>query len=69
LAPVDSLAQGLHAVRLSENEQDRVRQGQRLIITDDFDGTVRMYGPDGFLGIGQLHQRRLQPTRVLNLKD
>jgi tRNA pseudouridine55 synthase len=69
LAPVDSLAQGLHAVRLSENEQDRVRQGQRLIITDDFDGTVRMYGPDGFLGIGALSQRRLQPTRVLNLKD
>jgi hypothetical protein len=46
-----------------------VRQGQRLIITDDFDGTVRMYGPDGFLGIGTLSQRRLQPTRVLNLKD
>jgi tRNA pseudouridine55 synthase len=69
LAPVDSLAQALHPLALDQTQQERVRQGQRLALADTFCGDVRMYGPDGFLGIGHLQQGRLQPTRILHLKD
>lgn len=67
LLPVDSLMPGMPQLQLDEVQVKRLAQGQRLSLDTGLpDGKVRLYGPQGFVGLGALLGRRLAPDRLLS---
>jgi tRNA pseudouridine55 synthase len=67
LLPVDSLLPDMPKLQLDEVQIKRMAQGQRLgLDTGLSDGRVSLYGPQGFVGVGQLQGRRLAPERLLS---
>ncbi len=64
LAPVDALLQTMPMMNISEREVPLLLHGQRLP-TDSADGRFRLYGPQGFLGVGSVENHVLHPARLL----
>lgn len=68
LKPADQALVHLAAVRLPEETAARLLLGQRLSGLEERDqGLVRVYGPEGFLGIGEADGRGgLKPRRLIS---
>ena len=67
LLPVDSLMPTFPRLQLDELQIKRMAQGQRLGLDTGLpDGRISLYGPQGFVGVGQLQGRRLAPERLLS---
>lgn len=66
LTPPDRALEYLPAVKLCEQQAQRIVQGQRLSgLRALHVGQVRIYGPQGFLGIGEMEgQGHLRPVRL-----
>lgn len=66
LLPPDRALQHLPAIVLDSHHAARLRQGQRLAgLEAGHRGRVRVYGPDEFIGIGEMDGAgRLQPVRL-----
>jgi tRNA pseudouridine55 synthase len=66
LTPPDRALGHLPSVTLDEQDAARLRQGQRLAgLRSEASGQVRVYGPDQFLGVGEMDgQGRLRPMRL-----
>ena len=72
LLPLDALMQTLPAVYLSQNDCDRLQNGQRLALALECRGRVRVYGPDKMMvGTARVNDRGvLAPERLIaNKKD
>ncbi|HLY95938.1 MAG: tRNA pseudouridine(55) synthase TruB [Sideroxydans sp.] len=67
LMPLDSLVQDLPRLELDETQANRMAQGQKLGLTDDFPpGKRRLYSSGRFIGVGELEAGRLVPGRLLS---
>jgi len=67
LMPLDSLVQDLPRLDLDEVQASRMAQGQKLGVTDDFPpGKRRLYAAGRFIGLGELANGRLVPSRLLS---
>jgi tRNA pseudouridine55 synthase len=67
LLPLDSLVQDLPRVELDETLASRLAQGQRLGLGDGYpDGKRRLYAAGRFIGLGELANGRLAPSRLLS---
>jgi tRNA pseudouridine55 synthase len=67
LMPLDSLVQDLPRLELDETQANRMAQGQKLGLTDDFPpGKRRLYAAGRFIGVGELEAGRLVPSRLLS---
>ena len=67
LLPVDSLLPTMPRLHLDAVQIKRMAQGQRLGLDTGLpDGRVRLYGAQGFVGVGLLQGRRLAPERLLS---
>ncbi len=67
LMPLDSLVQNLPRLELDEVQANRLAQGQKLGLTDEFpSGKRRLYAGGRFIGIGDLEGGRLVPGRLLS---
>jgi tRNA pseudouridine55 synthase len=67
LLPLDSLVQDLPRLELDEVQAGRLAMGQRLGLTDDFpSGKRRLYAAGRFIGLGELANGRLAPSRLLS---
>lgn len=65
--PVDALLQDMPLLELDTVQIRRLAQGQRLGLDTGLpDGKVRLYGQQGFIGVGILDGRRLAPDRLLS---
>ena len=66
MIPPDLALPHLPAVELEEQESSRLQQGQRLAgLAERHQGRVRVYGPDGFLGVGEMDgEGHLKPVRL-----
>ncbi|MFP4207087.1 MAG: tRNA pseudouridine(55) synthase TruB [Wenzhouxiangella sp.] len=69
LQPADRALVHLPAVELSADEARRLQLGQRLpaACAGEVDGLVRLYGPAGFFGIGEVEVRGLKPKRLFQI--
>ena len=67
LLPPDRALEHLPEVRLDEDQVRRVRLGQKLAgLHEPHDGSVRIYGAETFVGIGEMDgEGRLRPKRLL----
>lgn len=74
LLPMDALLTHLPIVRLTKDETDRIKMGQRLNIKDrivdlrfdDENLQIRLYLNDDFVGLGRVESNgRLQPIKVV----
>lgn len=69
LAPVDALLEGFPKTALSANDAQLILQGQPLNLPGQGKSPgdcARLYGPDGFLGLGQWKEDgRLWPKRLI----
>lgn len=66
LLPLDCMLQDFPQLDLEEGLIRRLAQGQRLGLDTGLpDGKIRLYGPQGFIGLGLLEGRRLSPERLL----
>ena len=66
--PLESLMPEIPKLHLDIIQIKRLAQGQRLALDAGLpDGKVRLYGPQGFIGMGVLHGRRLAPQRLLSV--
>jgi len=67
ILPMESLMPNMPRLQLENKQIKCLAQGQRLSMDTGFpDGKVRLHGPQGFIGIGQLQGRRLAPFRLLS---
>ncbi len=67
LMPLDSLVQDLPRLELDEVQAGRLAQGQRLGLSDGFpSGKRRLYAAGRFIGLGELANGRLAPSRLLS---
>lgn len=67
LMPLDRLVQDLPALELDAVQANRLAQGQRLGLTDGLpDGKRRLYADGRFIGLGELGDGRLSPSRLLS---
>jgi tRNA pseudouridine55 synthase len=67
LMPPDSLVQNLPRLELDEVQACRMAQGQKLGLTDNFPpGKRRLYTAGRFIGLGELADGRLMPSRLLS---
>lgn len=68
LLPPDQALQHLPEVRLDDQLSNRIRQGQKLAgLPERHSGEVRIYGPESFVGIGEMDGTgHLKPRRLLN---
>jgi tRNA pseudouridine55 synthase len=67
ILPLESLMPDMPLLRLDAAQVKRLAQGQRLGIDAGLpDGSVRLHGPDGFIGVGKLQGNRLAPGRLLS---
>ncbi len=65
--PLDSLVQDLPRLELDEVQANRMAQGQRLGLSDAYpDGKRRLYAAGRFIGLGELANGRLAPSRLLS---
>ena len=66
LTPPDRALEHLPAVKLDDHQGRRILQGQRLAgLRASHSGQVRIYGPDAFVGIGEMDgQGHLKPVRL-----
>ncbi len=67
LLPLEALMPDMPRLQLDAVQTQRLAQGQRLGLDAGLpDGRVRLYGPQGFIGVGLLQGRRLAPERLLS---
>src|SRR5512135_354466 len=67
LMPLDSLVQNLPRLDLDAVQANRLAQGQRLGLRDEYpDGKRRLYAEGLFIGLGDLSGGRLAPSRLLS---
>lgn len=67
LLPPDRLVQNLPSLELDEVQANRLAQGQRLGLSDSHpDGKRRLYTAGRFIGLGELEDGRLTPSRLLS---
>ena len=67
LMPLDRLVQNLPSLELDETQASRLAQGQRLGLSDMYpDGKRRLYVAGRFIGLGDLEDGRLVPSRLLS---
>jgi len=67
LLPVDSLVQNLPPLELDAIEACRLAQGQKLGLRDGFPpGKRRLYTNGRFIGLGELEDGRLLPSRLIS---
>ncbi len=67
LMPLDSLVQDLPRLELDAVQASRMAPGQKLGLTDDFPpGKRRLYAAGRFIGLGELANGRLVPSRLLS---
>jgi tRNA U55 pseudouridine synthase TruB len=67
LLPTDRLVQNLPRLELDEVQANRLAQGQRLGLSDSHpDGKRRLYTSGRFIGLGELEDGRLAPSRLLS---
>jgi tRNA pseudouridine55 synthase len=67
ILPLESLMPDMPRLQLDAVQVQRLAQGQRLGLDTGLpDGKVSLYGPQGFIGVGQLQGRRLAPDRLLS---
>ncbi len=67
LMPLDSLVQDLPRLDLDAIQANRLAQGQKLGLRDDFPpGKRRLYAAGRFIGLGELGEGRLVPSRLLS---
>ncbi len=65
LLPLDCMLQVFPRLDINEAQVHRLAQGQRLGLDAGLpDGKIRLYGPQGFVGLGSLQGRRLAPERL-----
>jgi len=64
----DSALEHLPSIELQSDESERLQMGQRLPSQrcGDLFGLVRLYGPNGFFGIGEADERGLKPRRLFS---
>ena len=63
--PPDSLLLDMPALDLDITQVTRIAQGQCLAVLDGLpDGRVRLYGPQCFVGVGDLVGQKLTPVRL-----
>lgn len=66
LLPLDCMLQELPRLDLDALQVRRLAQGQRLGLETGLpDGKIRLYGAQGFIGLGLLQGRRLAPERLV----
>lgn len=66
LLPLDCMLQDHPRLDLDDSQVRRLAQGQRLGLDTGLpDGKIRLYGPQGFIGLGLLQGRRLAPERLV----
>jgi tRNA pseudouridine55 synthase len=67
LMPLDRLVQNLPILELDSVQATRLARGQRLGLTDSHsDGKRRLYAQGRFIGLGELIDGRLSPSRLLS---
>jgi tRNA pseudouridine55 synthase len=67
LLPLDRLVQNLPALELDRVQANRLAQGQKLGWNDSHpDGKRRLYADGRFIGLGELADGRLLPSRLLS---
>lgn len=67
ILPLESLMPDMPRLQLDAVQIKRLAQGQRLALDTGLpDGKVRLQGPQGFIGVGLLLDRRLAPDRLLS---
>jgi tRNA pseudouridine55 synthase len=67
LMPLDRLVQNLPILELDSVQATRLARGQRLGLTDSHsDGKRRLYAEGRFIGLGELIDGRLSPSRLLS---
>jgi tRNA pseudouridine55 synthase len=67
LMPLDRLVQNLPTLELDNVQATRLARGQRLGLTDSHpDGKRRLYAEGRFIGLGELIDGRLSPSRLLS---
>lgn len=67
LSPDAALA-GLPALVLEDEDAERLQRGQEVRLPVDGEGPVRLYGPAGFLGVGErIAGSRLRVKRLMGL--
>ncbi len=67
ILPLESLMPDMPSLQLDAVQVQRLAQGQRLGLDTGLpDGKISLYGPHGFIGVGQLLGRRLAPDRLLS---
>ncbi|MEE4295134.1 MAG: tRNA pseudouridine(55) synthase TruB [Wenzhouxiangella sp.] len=66
LKPADCALTHLPSVDLDADDSQRLQLGQKLPSdrAGSIDGLVRLYGPDGFFGLGEAEARGLKPKRL-----
>ncbi len=66
LLPLDCMLQDYPRLKLEELQVRRLAQGQRLALDTGLpDGKVRLYGSQGFIGLGSVQGRKLAPERLV----
>lgn len=67
LMPLDRLVLNLPSLELDSVQVTRLARGQRLGLTDSHpDGKRRLYAEGRFIGLGELVEGRLSPSRLLS---
>lgn len=67
LLPLDRLVLNLPSMELDSVQATRLARGQRLGLTDSYpDGKRRLYSEGRFIGLGELVEGRLSPSRLLS---
>lgn len=70
LLPPDAALAALPALTLERSDAERLQRGQGVELSPGMDGAglVRIYGPDGFLGVGERSEgARLRVKRLMGL--
>lgn len=68
LIAVDKPLEALPAVQVSNDQAQRIRQGQQLMVDAPAQGMVRMYCQQAFLGLGEmLLNGKLAPKKLFHL--
>lgn len=70
LLPPDAALEALPSVSLPEADARRVLQGQAVEASGEAPGKVRIYGPHGFLGVGErTADGRVAPKRLMGAPE
>jgi tRNA pseudouridine55 synthase len=60
----------LPAVQLNDQQAIAIKYGQAIDMAENTPGSVRMYGPSTFLGLGEIRlDGKLLPKKLFNLSD